>query len=49
MKKTWNNPAIGVLDVTETAQNIFGTKYDGGYIGDGHIGLLEFPDCPAKS
>lgn len=38
--KTWSNPELINLDITETAQHCFGTSWDGGYIGDGHVGLL---------
>ena len=41
--KKWNEAEIVELNITETAQNFFGTEYDGGYIGDGHIGILQFP------
>ena len=45
MKKIWNNPAIDELSLSETTYHVFGTKRDGGYIGDGIIsGHLEF-DC----
>lgn len=40
MKKTWTNPAISDLALNETTQNFLGVYYDGGYIGDGHIGIL---------
>ena len=42
--KNWNAAEIVELNINETAQNIFGTQYDGGYIGDGHVGILEFPN-----
>ena len=38
--KTWSNPELINLDITETAQHILGGCWDGGYIGDGHAGLL---------
>ena len=38
--KTWSNPELINLDIAETAQHCFGTSWDGGYIGDGHAGLL---------
>lgn len=41
--KNWNAAEIVELNITETAQNLFGTQYDNGYIGDGHLGILEFP------
>lgn len=41
--KKWNAAEIVELNINETAQNIFGTEYDGGYIGDGHVGVLQFP------
>lgn len=42
--KKWNAAEIVELNINETAQNFFGTQYDGGYIGDGEIGVLKFPD-----
>lgn len=55
--KNWNAAEIVELNINETAQNVFGTEYDNGYVGDGHIGLLHFencdgscgPNCPNKS
>jgi len=41
--KNWNAAEIVELNINETAQNVFGTQYDGGYVGDGHVGILEFP------
>ena len=41
--KKWNAPEVTELNINETAHNVFGTQYDQGYIGDGHLGLLEFP------
>jgi hypothetical protein len=43
--KTWVEAGLSELNIEETAQHILGTNYDGGYVGDGHIGLLEFPSC----
>lgn len=40
--KKWNTPEVTELNINETAHNIFGNSYDDGYIGDGHIGLLEW-------
>ena len=41
--KNWKAAEIVELNINKTEQNIFGTQYDGGYIGDGHVGILEFP------
>ena len=38
--KTWENAEIIELDIAETEQRLWGDSYDGGYIGDGHVGLL---------
>lgn len=38
--KVWNNPVVEELNINETAQHILGFCLDGGYVGDGHAGLL---------
>ena len=40
--KNWNAAEIVELNINETAQNIFGNEYDNGYVGDGHLGLLQW-------
>ncbi len=40
--KKWNAAEIVELNINETAQNILGNEYDNGYIGDGHLGLLQW-------
>lgn len=45
--KAWEKAELKELSINETEQNIFGNSYDGGYIGDGHIGILEW-DKPGK-
>ena len=42
--KKWNAPEVTELNINETAQNWCGNSWDGGYIGDGHIGVLEWAD-----
>ena len=40
--KKWNAPSVEELNINETAHNLFGNSWDGGYIGDGvlsgHLG-----------
>ncbi len=43
--KKWNSPSINCIDISETEQHILGNSYDGGYIGDGHLGVLEWKSC----
>ncbi len=38
--KKWNVAEIVELNIDQTAQELWGESYDGGYIGDGHIGIL---------
>jgi len=40
--KTWNAAEIVELNIEQTAHNIFGNEYDNGYVGDGHLGLLQW-------
>jgi len=40
--KNWNAAEIVELNINETAHNIFGTEYDNGYVGDGHLGVLQW-------
>lgn len=41
--KKWNAPSVEELNINETAHNLFGNSWDGGYIGDGQIsGHLEY-------
>ena len=42
--KKWNAAEIVELNITETAHNILGNEYDNGYIGDGHVGLLQWKE-----
>ena len=43
--KKWNAPSVEELNINETAHNLFGNSWDGGYIGDGvlsgHVGWKE--------
>ena len=43
--KKWNAPSVEELNINETAHNLFGNSWDGGYIGDGglsgHLGGKE--------
>ena len=43
--KKWNAPSVEKLNINETAHNLFGNSWDGGYIGDGvlsgHLGWKE--------
>mgnify|MGYP000189429734 FL=1 len=43
--KKWNAPSVEELNINETAHNLFGNSWDGGYIGDGvlsgHLGWKE--------
>ena len=40
--KKWNAPSVEELNINETAHNLLGNSWDGGYIGDGvlsgHLG-----------
>lgn len=38
--KVWNNPVVEELNIKETAQHVLGLCCDGGFVGDGHAGLL---------
>lgn len=40
--KNWNAAEIVELNINETAHNVFGNEYDNGYIGDGHLGILQW-------
>jgi hypothetical protein len=40
--KTWVEAGLTELNIEETAQCLSGNTLDGGYIGDGHIGVLEW-------
>ena len=35
--KVWENAEVKELSINETAHNVLGTYFDGGYIGDGQI------------
>ena len=43
--RKWNAPSVEELNINETAHNLFGNSWDGGYIGDGvlsgHLGWKE--------
>ena len=43
--KKWYAPSVEELNINETAHNLFGNSWDGGYIGDGvlsgHLGWKE--------
>ena len=43
--KKWNAPSVEELNINETAHNLFGNSWDGGYSGDGvlsgHLGWKE--------
>ena len=43
--KKWNAPSVEELNINETAHNLLGNSWDGGYIGDGvlsgHLGWKE--------
>ena len=49
--KKWNAPSVEELNINETAHNLFGNSWDGGYIGDGvlsgHLGWKEPGKQPA--
>ncbi len=48
MKKQWGTPELMELNINETAHSkLWGAYYDGGYIGDGHLGW--FTDNPDES
>lgn len=40
--KNWNAAEIVELNINETAHNFFGNEYDNGYVGDGHVGILQW-------
>lgn len=38
--KTWTNPEVVNLNISETEEHLLGFCHDGGEIGDGHMGQL---------
>ena len=50
--KKWNAPSVEELNINETAHNLFGNSWDGGYIGDGvlsgHLGWANSEKEPGK-
>lgn len=47
--KKWNAAEMVELNIEQTAQQLWGEAYDGGYIGDGHIGILGPKDNDNKT